>query len=76
MNSGQGRQIRSNRRAGPLEVFVGGVMQDSLAYNAVIKVNDIIEFVGERVLGPRDLQDLVEEADRFATRCKIMRYRK
>lgn len=43
-------------------VFVVDVEPDSPADQAGIKVNDVItEFAGERVRGPRDLQDVVEQ---------------
>jgi serine protease Do len=43
-------------------VFVRDVLPGSPADAAGIKVNDVIvEFAGQRTLGPRDLQDLVEQ---------------
>lgn len=43
-------------------VFVVNVLNDGPADEAGIKVNDvIIEFANERVRGPRDLQDVVEQ---------------
>jgi serine protease Do len=43
-------------------VFVVDVVRDSPADAAGLKTNDVItEFAGERVRGPRDLQDVVEQ---------------
>jgi serine protease Do len=43
-------------------VYVKEVINGSPAESAGLKTNDvIIEFAGERVLGPRDLQDVVEQ---------------
>jgi serine protease Do len=43
-------------------VYVTNVLQRSPAESAGLKTNDVIvEFAGERVFGPRDLQDVVEQ---------------
>jgi len=53
------QQLKLAPRSG---VFVADVMPGGPADEAGLKVNDVItEFAGERVRGPRDLQDAVEQ---------------
>ena len=43
-------------------VYVADVMRDGAAEQAGVRINDVIvEFAGEPVRGPRDLQDVVEQ---------------
>jgi serine protease Do len=56
-------------------VYVKDVVQNSPAEVAGLEINDvIIEFAGERVFGPRDLQDVVEQKPIDSEQqCKVMR---
>jgi serine protease Do len=66
------KKLRLPPRSG---VFVSNVMGGSPAETAGMQINDVIvEFAGEPVRGPRDLQDVVERKPIDSKQsCKIMR---